>query len=160
MARLQLTIELEPTDETYGSLLQLVSRWCSTALLVVRERLGLSDAGLALVQELEPYLVERSEATSWPGTTLLDGSATVATYRLDPAVVALLSAATNGLYGWQQPSLPEDLCLLRQAGDPCLVTVAHEGDGYIALEPNELEELRRDLPDFAAVLLEETDDNA
>ncbi|MGH2772796.1 MAG: hypothetical protein ACRDIU_06635 [Actinomycetota bacterium] len=157
MARLHLTIDLEPTDETYASLLQLASRWCSMALLVVRDRLGLSELGAHLTKELEPFLLERSTSSSWPGTTLLKGSASVSTYRLDPTVVERLSAATTGLYGWQQPELPEDLCLLRRDGDPWLVTIAHEGDGFVVLEPTELEELLRDLPDFAAVLREETD---
>lgn len=159
MARLQLTIDLEPTDETYASLLQVASHWCSTALLVVRERLGLSELGAALTKQLEPFLLERSDSTSWPGTTLLDGSASVSTYRLDPTVVERLTAATSRLFGWQQPELPEDLCLLRPGGDPWLVTIAHEGDGYVVLEPTELEELRRDLPDFAALLRDETDGN-
>lgn len=157
MARLQLTIDLEPNGETYASLLRVASRWCYSALLVVRERLGLSDEGAALTKQLEPFLLERRDATSWPGTTLLDGSASVSTYRLEPMVVDLLSAATSGLFGWQQPELPEDLCLLRPEGDPWLVTIAHEGDGYVALEPTELDELRRDLPGFAALLREETD---
>mgnify|MGYP001593241357 CR=1 FL=1 len=157
MARLQLTIDLEPTDETYASLLQFASRWCSTALLVVREHLGLSELGAALTKQLEPFLLERCTSSSWPGTTLLDGLASVSTYRLDPTVVEGLSAATTGLYGWQQPELPEDLCLLRPGGDPWLVTIAHEGDGFVVLEPTELEGLRRHLPDFAAVLREEMD---
>lgn len=157
MARVQLTIDLEPHDETYASLLRFSSRWCDSALLVVRERLGLSDDGAAFMKRLEPFLLEQRDATSWPGTTLLEGSASVSTYRLDPMVVDLLSAATSGLFGWQQPELPEDLCLLRPEGDPWLVTIAHEGDGYVSLEPAEVDELRRHLPDFAALLREETD---
>lgn len=157
MARLQLTIDLEPTGETYASLLRIASRWCSSALLVVREHLGLSDEGAALTKQLEPFLFERKVATSWPGTTLLDGSASLSMYQLDPTVIERLTAATSGLFGWQQPELPEDLCLLRPGGDPWLVTIAHEGDGYVVLEPIELEELRRDLPQFAALLREETD---
>jgi hypothetical protein len=160
MERLQLTIDLEPTDETYASLIGVATRWCSTVLLVVRESLGLSETGAELMKRLEPYLVARTVSDSWPGTTLLDGTATVSTFRLDPTVVTLLKSAATGLYAWQQPDLPEDLCLLREGGDPWLVTIAHEGDGYVMLERGEFEEIRRDLPDFAAILCEDTDGDA
>lgn len=160
MTRIQLTIDLEPTGETYATFLGLASRWSSTALLVVRGRLGLSESAAALIAQLEPFLLERSDASSWPGTTLLEDTATVSTYRLDPTVVDALAAATNGLFGWQQPELPEDLCLLRPGGEPWLVTIAHEGDAYVVVDPTELEVLRRDLPDLAAVLREEVDDGS
>lgn len=156
MTQIKLTIEREPTDETYRSLIRLATRWCSTALLVVRERLGLSEPGAAVTRQLEPFLLERSDSSVWPGTVLLDGAASVSTYRLDPSVVESLSTATRGLFGWQQPELPEDLCLLREGDEPWLVTIAHEGDGYVVLKPGELEEIRRDLPEFATLLREET----
>ncbi len=52
------------------------------------------------------------------------------------------------------------MCLLRPGGEPWLVTIAHEGDAYVVVDPTELEVLRRDLPDLAAVLREEVDDGS
>lgn len=160
MAKRQFTISLEPADEVYTSLVAMAPRWCSTALLVVREHLGLSKSGAALMEQLEPFLVDRSNSQTWPGTTLFAGSAIVSKYRLEPPVVEHLATATNGLFGWQQPELPEDLCLLRPGGDPWLVTLAHEGDAFIVLQQTEFEELCRDLPAFTAFLCEEPEDNS
>jgi hypothetical protein len=157
---MQMTVDLEPTGDTYAALLEVASRWCATALVVVRDRVELSASAAALVTTLEPFLVERRTANSWPGTVLLDGAATVLKYRLDPAVVSALAGATSRLFGWQQPALPEDLCLLREDGDPWLVTIAHEGDAYVVLEPAELEALRSELPDLAAVLREDLDEDS
>jgi hypothetical protein len=79
----------------------------------------------------------------------------VATYQLTSEVVAALTTAATGLYDWQQPELPEDLCLLRDEDDPWLVSIAHEGDAFVSVDEVELEELRRRVPRFAAVLVPE-----
>lgn len=115
----------------------------------------LEPTGDAVLRRIEPALVRREVRNSWPGTTLFESSATVATYRLTTDVVAALTTATSGLYGWQQPDLPEDLCLLRDEDDPWLVSIAHEGDAFVRVDADELKELRRRVPRFTAVLMPE-----
>lgn len=155
MDRLQYTVDLEPTDETYVELIRTSVTWCSRALLVVQDGHAMSNRGDAVLRRLEPDLIRREVRASWPGTTLLEGSATVATYQLTSEVVAALTTAATGLYDWQQPELPEDLCLLRDEDDPWLVSIAHEGDAFVSVDEDELEELRRRVPRFAAVLVPE-----
>lgn len=160
MARMQLTVSRQPTDEIYSALLQAAPGWCSKALLVLRDYPDLSETGLVTIKQLEPHLLASERAAAWPGTAMLSGSATVLTYRLNAEVISVLDTAARGLYEWQQPELPEDLCLLREQNDPWLVTISHERDAYVVLEPHEFEQLRDRAPAFAALLVEEPEANA
>ena len=53
--------------------------------------------------------------------------------------------------------MPEDLCLLRRGGEPWLVTISYEHDSYVLVSQEELEWLRKELPDFAALLVADVD---
>ncbi len=111
-----------------------------------------------MLQDLEPYVTARRDSQSWPGTTLLageKGAATVVTFRLAPDVISSLTSAASRLYGWRQPQLPEDLCLLRASGEPSLVTISHESDGYLVVDDSEFALLQRDAPGMAALLRKE-----
>ncbi|MBX3128286.1 MAG: hypothetical protein KF718_16295 [Polyangiaceae bacterium] len=52
-------------------------------------------------------------------------------------LVEILVRASDSLYGWQQPQLPEDLAFLRTDGSTVLGTVAHEEDGWLELADQE-----------------------
>lgn len=151
----QFSLDVGPRDETYRAMLHIATRWCSQGLLVVRPSIELSENADKLIQELKPFVFEQSECASWPGTTLLEGVATVIRFELTPKAISLLVACTSGLYDWQQPQLPEDLCLLRQSGEPWLVSISHEHDGYVVLEEQEFQTLRDELPSFTALLVED-----
>jgi hypothetical protein len=58
-------------------------------------------------------------------------------------------SCVQGLWGWQYPSRPEDLCLLREDGVPVLTTIAHEKDAYFEMNESEFEELRTNVPGMA-----------
>jgi hypothetical protein len=60
--------------------------------------------------------------------------------------MSVLIEASEGLFSWTQPELPEDLCLFRKDGEPWLVTIAHEKDGYLVLSPNESAALTESIP--------------
>jgi hypothetical protein len=60
----------------------------------------------------------------------------------------------EGLYEWQQPERPEDLALLRRDGTPLLGSSAHERDGFLVLDEDELERLSLTLPWLPEVLAE------
>lgn len=70
-------------------------------------------------------------------------------YEFKRESLAVLERAAKGLVDWQQPDLPEDLCLYRRdSTDPWLVLVAHESDAYLKLEESERDELLADVPDL------------
>lgn len=147
------TLRREPRDAVYAALLGVARQWCGTALVVVRDQLDLRDSGREVLTKLrEAGRLRTRRSSTWPGTELIGSLADVHEAPYDDAVVEVLVSAPAGLYDWQQPDLPEDLCLLRPDGRPWLVTIAHERDAYIDLADDEVAALRRDAPDVAALL--------
>ncbi len=67
-------------------------------------------------------------------------------YDYGPECAELLKQATDRLYGWLQPALPEDLCLLRADGSEWLVTIAHEHTSYLCLSSGEHTRLVNAIP--------------
>ena len=131
------TIEDEPRGETYKALVREAASCCSTALLVVRD--GIPGKGRIdeTLSKLAPFFIRESRETIWPGTELMTGTARILRYTLSEKCAAVLSATVHGLYDWQQPLLPEDLCTLRDDGRPWLVTISHERDAYLCLSEQE-----------------------
>jgi hypothetical protein len=78
-----------------------------------------------------------AESSEWPGTKLLRGTARLLRYSLLADSGSILARLVSGLYDWRQPSMPEDLCLIRQSGEPWLVTISHERDAYLRMESDE-----------------------
>ena len=135
---MSLNIMREPVGVEYRLLLETLLAVCSRALLVVRDSLTINSIGKQKLMSLEPYLISRDVRDEWPGTKLLSGTARVQEYIFDGACCETLCHAVDGLYDWQQPTAPEDLCLLRNDGSPTLVSIAHEKDSYLDLTSQEL----------------------
>jgi hypothetical protein len=129
----------EPMGDLYCELLDFAVSECGLALVVIHRMSPLSDHGSAVISQLRPFLRSKDECDKWPGTELGPGAepASVLRYRYGPECAAVLKQATNRLYGWVQPGLPEDLCLLRDDDSPWLVTLVHDHDGYLCLSSEE-----------------------
>jgi hypothetical protein len=137
------------TRGEYEKLLEYATGHCCYAQVTVRDDLGLNETGLLAVRQLSAHLRSERRSSSWPGTTLLSGEATLYRYALNLGSCRILKAVAPSLYSWQQPSLPEDLCLLRDDGEPWLVSIAHEMDGYFVLTQSEHEGLVGALPELS-----------
>lgn len=137
----QYTLLEEPKDAEYVALLRTLSRFCRYALLVVRPNMPLSVYGRQTLQELEPDIALKDERHEWPGKRLLNGTATIYLIRLTSATLETLCSRANRLYEWEQPLLPEDLCLMRNESEPLLVNTSHERDAYLLLSEYERQEL-------------------
>jgi len=141
----------EASGDVYRSLLDFGLTQCSQALLVTSP--GELPMHVATVlNTLSPHLITSEERGDWPGTTLLSGGARVWTYHYDPEVASVLRDATSGLYGWQEPDLPEDLCLLRGPGVVWLGSVAHEADAWLEMTTREASTLTTAIPALAELL--------
>ncbi len=131
----------EPRGDLYRAVIDLGSLHCPTALLAVRDAGTLSAAGQQALESLTAFLIDAQEATSWPGTILHSGKAVIYRYRTTPELTVSFKRLAEGLYSWQHPDLPEDLCFLRSDGTPWLASVAHEGDAYLEITDDEMREL-------------------
>jgi hypothetical protein len=151
--REEIDIVREPRGSIYRSLIRAAAGIGSWALVVVRDGPpGLTKAGEAVLTELQRWQRGVSRRAEWPGTRLLGDCATVYEFELAYPCVEFLCEAVSGLYEWQQPERPEDLCILRSDDEPVLVTIAHEHDGYLQVSRDELEVILADAPALASVL--------
>lgn len=144
--------EQSPFDLAYQQLLAWAPGRIPKGLLVLREEGGLEPSGQAFLDQLQPFVLSRESRSEWPGTRLYENTAEVIEFRLTEESAALLVAVSSaGLLDWMQPELPEDLCLLRDDGDPFFVSITHEGSAALYLRNEELQELRRSAPAVAAL---------
>jgi hypothetical protein len=141
-------ISSEPAGDSYCEIIRSAANYCDAFILVVRSSIGVDESATKLLSRLRTFLLSESEESEWPGTQLLEGSAMVYKFVVCQEALDLLIKASSSLFGWIQPSLPEDLCFLRSDESPWLVTIAHERDGYFLLAEDEVEKLRKTVPDL------------
>src|SRR5262245_54465092 len=146
------TIPHEPRGSAYVELVDASLGYADSLLLVTRHSIDIGPPALETLERLRPFTIGQREATEWPGTQLLENTATVYTVRLLPEVAAIMTETATGLFDWTQPWLPEDPCLLRPDGSPWLVTISHEKDSYVNLSGEEREALLAGAPNLASTL--------
>ncbi|OEH86996.1 hypothetical protein BHU72_01700 [Desulfuribacillus stibiiarsenatis] len=120
----------EPIGITYRSLVSLAFEVCNNFTLVKRDQLPLNHSGKKLLTELKPYIIDINKQDNWPGTRLLGHYADVHYIRCCKETKEILLDRVESLYSWMQPNLLEDLCFYKDETE-WLITVAHEGMGYI-----------------------------
>ena len=114
----------EPRGEVLRSLLAYGATRCESFLVALTDMRRDEEAERVL-SALDPFRVRREETNEYPAGKLPWGTITVETYSLNPASLEIVSSATDHLYGWQEPELPNDLCFLIE-GDPWLTTIASD----------------------------------
>lgn len=142
----------EPLNQDYYDLLGYSVIDCKHLLLVVRNSIQIDSEGKNIQLKLIPFLCNVSQKNEWPGTTLSNSNATIYKYYLNPECIAIIRKFSNRLYQWQQPTYPEDLCLLRDDDTPWLVSIAHESDGFLLLSKDEATRLLISLPKLQAII--------
>jgi len=151
--RISFTLQGDVTGDELRTLLEVLGTMARIALLVVREDLGLSDRASAVLAELDPFLVRKSRGSCWPGTALIGDDALLLEYEFNTPCRLALLRYSNGLFSWQQPASPEDLCLLRSDGSVLMGTVAHERDAFFELTDAEAAVLWDAMPNLPARLI-------
>jgi hypothetical protein len=122
--------------------------------LVCRHGELLEPTAEELLQALEPHLVRREVAASWPGTKLHQATAQLSWFAYNYASYSTVKEAVTGLYEWQHPAYPEDLCLMRGDGSEWLVSIAHERWSDLTLAESELADVRSRVPQLVLRLID------
>lgn len=144
----------EPQEDLYKLLIRCGRLYCSRFILVNRPTMPMDQNAEYILDSLNPWLLCKKESNQWPGTELFfDYKAWVYNFTLNDYTEKVLIDASQSLYSWQQPFLPEDLCLLRNNGQPWLVTIAHEKEAYLFLKKEEKEDFN--LKILAPILINE-----
>ena len=138
----------EMSHTQYEALVRFVLSKSTSFSIVVRHDLKLNTRGTEFLRKLEPYLIRKIETDSWPGTTLLNATATVLYYRCDQSIGELLTLPET-LYHWQQPDFPEDLSFYMSDGRNWFCTIAHEHDAFFESGFFAKEEILAQVPGIA-----------
>jgi hypothetical protein len=131
----------EPTGPDYAGLLECALVQCTTAVLTVPPG-EMDPEGQATVESLARFQQAKS----------ITAAGSLVRYALSRESITVLQEATGGLYGWQHPSLPDNLCLYRGDGSPWLVSSAVAHIGYLEVSPFEKLLIGRTAPGLIAVL--------
>ena len=131
----------EPTGPDYAGLLECALVQCTTAVLTV-PLADMDPEGQATVESLARFQQAKS----------VTAAGSLVRYALSRESVTVLQEATAGLYGWQHPGLPDNLCLYRGDGSPWLVSSAGAHIGYLEVSPFEKLLIGRTAPGLIAVL--------
>ena len=94
--------------------------------LVIIDSVILNDSGQKILDELQPYLIESIETSSWPGTILYNGKVRLFKYKVNNNSLGILSTIDN-LFDWLQPNYPEDLTFYKE-DKPIFISISHEKD--------------------------------
>lgn len=100
-----------------------------------------------VLQRLEPYLIEKStmeEMMMQSGAMYSEGIYYI--YRCTPDSGQVLKEEANRFHDWLYPSLPDDLCFLKEDGSDYFYTVAHEHMYGMHITQKEAIELMERIP--------------
>lgn len=142
-------LKRELKGENYRELLKYSQAFCAEIWLTIRPELSVAGSASRLLQRLEPDRIDGDEPMRL--AQIFDATARIHRFRFTFDALAVLLDASRGLYSWQQPDLPEDLCLFRSGGQEWLVTNAHERMAYLVLTREERTALLSSLPKLARV---------
>jgi len=141
-------------EDNYKMLLSSLVSYVPYFSLVVRETLTLDSKGQEVLDLLKPFLISEDNVSEWPGTKLYDGTAKLFIFILNTKTISILLDFSNNIFDWVQPSLPEDLCLLRNDKAGLFISISHEKDFYFELTNKEYIKLDKLLPQLKLTLYE------
>lgn len=137
--------------EDYQLLLDYALEWCTKCSFVTRFDLGSSENMQLFISKMENYLLSKYETDIWPGTHILV-YALIRVYSYEQKVVTVLKHVSNLIYDWQQPDIPEDMCIYRSDGSVWLGSIAHEKVAWLNLSKTELDLLHDSSPRLFGLL--------
>jgi hypothetical protein len=146
------TFQRRPSGRLYLAILNAGLRVDAELWVVVRPRNRLSERAEAVLTQLRNLGATHEELSSWPGTQLHGGTASIYRAPFKREVLRVAATHAGGLFDWQHPDLPEDPCLVRPDGSAWLTTIAHEEDAYLTLSEDEYNALGAHDPEVAAAV--------
>ena len=137
-----IEVRKRPLDgELYAALLRALATLATTIGMIIRsDKVTLTPRAAGLLAALEPYLIRIEQVEEWPGTRLVGGRTSLRyLYRLTPSSLNLALEASNDIFEWVNPNLPEDIHFLRQDGSTVLGSIAQEDAVWLDIGDDELQ---------------------
>jgi len=144
----------DPKNKIYYSLLDFLRTVAKEFILVKRTQLKFDNTAELLLKELSSNLVNKIQASEWPGTKLLGkANAEIFRFKVNLVSIDILKRYSNCLSDWSAPKLPEDLAFFRQ--DNCVIfgSVIHEKEYWLDLNETELNIIINRYPNLESILI-------
>ena len=92
-------------------------------------------------------MISTEQVTEWPGSKIIgEGTAVRMLYRVDSVSLERILRATDSLFEWVNPQLPEDLHFLRADGSTVMGSIAQEDYVWLMLSEAEMNAVLRAAP--------------
>ena len=105
------TIQDEPYGTACIALVTAAARFCDR-FSVYTTGMSPADSAVETLTRLQPFLVAVHETSVVPGSAFSLGKVSLHEFLITHESLAVITRATNRLYGWAEPALPNDLALL------------------------------------------------
>jgi len=115
-------------DADYKKLLDRAMNESDEFSLVWRHEFKFKKSASLIQEKLSAFLVSELTTSSWPGTELIGGLATVRKYKVSAQSLAILHAVNN-VFDWLAPKHPEDLAFYKH-GKVVFASIAHEKEAW------------------------------
>lgn len=107
----QFQRDLEPVE--YEKLMLAATEACTSFSLITQESQFPSTQCIELLESLREHTISKKQVSSWPGTQLSGGQATLYEFRCNDETYHWLTTHGKNIYAWLQPDRPEDLAFYR-----------------------------------------------
>jgi len=145
-ARFWIPSALSPAE--YHSLLFAVAAVSSTFGMVQRSSRAWDtypESTIELLNRLEPYLVDISEVTEWPGTKTCGSAVSRFLFKSVEQAISIVAQATDSLWDWANTRLPDDLHFLRMNGSVVMGSTWCTLDAWLDIDREEEIHIRQKL---------------
>jgi hypothetical protein len=141
----QFDLMREPRGDVLSKLLDVAIEACDR-FTVERSDMVMSPRGAEVYRRLQPFLLSQAVVSETPGSIYVPpDTVTLRTYSLDAEAAEVIREATDKLYGWVEPDLPQDLCFLRGSA-PWLVNHAADEASCLVVSDDEAAAIEKAVP--------------
>jgi hypothetical protein len=124
------TVTKDIAGKDYGQFLRIASEQFPLFMLVWRDQFSFKPSARTIRRELQPLQLRHRRSSKWPGNVMLGHKADVITYRFDQQALEVLQRP-GSLFGWLQPTYPEDLAFFDSDQQCAFASVSHEKEAWI-----------------------------
>jgi len=115
-------------DAPYRDVLGYALKEADVFSLVWRHEFRFSKSADDLEEKLDKFKIDEQITSSWPGTELIEGRATVKKYQVTVKSIEILGEVSD-VFSWLSPEYPEDLAFYKK-GRVLFGSIAHEREAW------------------------------
>lgn len=136
----------------YREVLRYGLNFCTEGVLLVRPYYSCSESARRVIERLSAFPSSNKEMLPWSGAQLFDSGAEVKRFLYCQETLEVLLEVSKKIFDWEQPSLPEDLTLIRPDGSDWLVAMSHSRQAFLSLSREERLDIVHAIPRINTII--------